>query len=63
MCSHLLNYTIDQALELVNNASCHYFEELYTNSKRKIDVVMRLVELYRPYLFFKAMYVVLTATL
>ncbi|CAM8879274.1 unnamed protein product [Rhodiola kirilowii] len=33
-----------------------YLEGLYTNTKRKIDVVMRLVELYRPYLFFKAIF-------
>lgn len=46
-----------QMLELANIASCHYFDGFYANVKRKIDVVMRLVELYRPYLFFKAMYV------
>ncbi|CAM8978575.1 unnamed protein product [Rhodiola kirilowii] len=45
-----------KALELANIASCHYFEGLYSNSKRKIDVVIRLVELYRPYLFFKAIF-------
>uniref|UniRef100_A0A7N0RHU1 Fatty acyl-CoA reductase n=1 Tax=Kalanchoe fedtschenkoi TaxID=63787 RepID=A0A7N0RHU1_KALFE len=43
-------------LELANIASCHYFEGFYANAKRKIDVVMRLVELYRPYLFFKAIF-------
>uniref|UniRef100_A0A7N1A896 Fatty acyl-CoA reductase n=1 Tax=Kalanchoe fedtschenkoi TaxID=63787 RepID=A0A7N1A896_KALFE len=43
-------------LELVNIVSCHYFDEFYTNAKRKIDVVMRLVQLYRPYLFFKAIF-------
>ncbi|CAM8961675.1 unnamed protein product [Rhodiola kirilowii] len=45
-----------KALELVNIASCHYFEGAYANAKRKIEIVMRLVELYRPYLFFKAIF-------
>ncbi|CAM8967183.1 unnamed protein product [Rhodiola kirilowii] len=45
-----------KVLELANIASCHYLEGFYTNTKRKIDVVMRLVELYRPYLFFKAIF-------
>uniref|UniRef100_A0A7N0VB28 Fatty acyl-CoA reductase n=1 Tax=Kalanchoe fedtschenkoi TaxID=63787 RepID=A0A7N0VB28_KALFE len=43
-------------LELANIVSCHYFDGFYTNAKRKIDVVMRLVQLYRPYLFFKAIF-------
>ncbi|CAM8961676.1 unnamed protein product [Rhodiola kirilowii] len=43
-----------KALELANIATCHYLEGVYSTAKRKIDVVMRLVELYRPYLFFKA---------
>uniref|UniRef100_A0A7N0V6Y5 Fatty acyl-CoA reductase C-terminal domain-containing protein n=1 Tax=Kalanchoe fedtschenkoi TaxID=63787 RepID=A0A7N0V6Y5_KALFE len=36
--------------------SCHYFEAFYKNAKRKIDVVMRLVELYWPYLFLKTIF-------
>uniref|UniRef100_A0A7N0U4N3 Fatty acyl-CoA reductase n=1 Tax=Kalanchoe fedtschenkoi TaxID=63787 RepID=A0A7N0U4N3_KALFE len=43
-------------LELANIMSCHYFEAFYKNAKRKIDVVMRLAELYWPYLFFKAIF-------
>uniref|UniRef100_A0A7N0U3G0 Fatty acyl-CoA reductase n=1 Tax=Kalanchoe fedtschenkoi TaxID=63787 RepID=A0A7N0U3G0_KALFE len=43
-------------LELTNMALCHYFEGFYSGAKRKIDVVMRLVQLYRPYLFFKAIF-------
>uniref|UniRef100_A0A7N0UZF3 Fatty acyl-CoA reductase n=1 Tax=Kalanchoe fedtschenkoi TaxID=63787 RepID=A0A7N0UZF3_KALFE len=45
-----------KALEFANIVSCHYFDGVYGNSKRKIDIVMRLVELYRPYLFFKAIF-------
>uniref|UniRef100_A0A7N0TIR2 Fatty acyl-CoA reductase n=1 Tax=Kalanchoe fedtschenkoi TaxID=63787 RepID=A0A7N0TIR2_KALFE len=43
-------------LEVANIACCHYFDGFYTIAKRKIDVVMRLVELYRPYLFFKPIF-------
>ncbi|XP_050212535.1 fatty acyl-CoA reductase 3-like [Mercurialis annua] len=41
-----------KGLEVVNTAFCHYFEGLYSDLNRKIKFVMRLVELYRPYLFF-----------
>lgn len=34
-----------------------YFQELYVNYDRKLRLVMRLVELYKPYMFFKGMYV------
>uniref|UniRef100_A0A7N0TVA3 Fatty acyl-CoA reductase n=1 Tax=Kalanchoe fedtschenkoi TaxID=63787 RepID=A0A7N0TVA3_KALFE len=56
--SHMsLRYILPlKMLELANIVCCHYFEGLYTTAKRKIDVVMRLVELYRPYLFFKAIF-------
>uniref|UniRef100_A0A7N0THH0 Fatty acyl-CoA reductase C-terminal domain-containing protein n=1 Tax=Kalanchoe fedtschenkoi TaxID=63787 RepID=A0A7N0THH0_KALFE len=45
-----------QMLEVANIACCSYFDDFYTTAKRKIDVVMRLAELYRPYLFFKAIF-------
>ncbi|KAL4014799.1 hypothetical protein IC575_027017 [Cucumis melo] len=40
-------------LELVNKASCHSFEDKYIDLKRKLNWVIRQVQLYRPYLFFK----------
>ncbi|XP_050367776.1 fatty acyl-CoA reductase 3-like [Argentina anserina] len=45
-----------KGLELVNIAFCKYFEGTYTDLNRKIKFVMRLVELYRPYLFFKGVF-------
>ncbi|KAF3455096.1 hypothetical protein FNV43_RR05544 [Rhamnella rubrinervis] len=43
-------------LQLVNVAFFQYFEDLYKNSKKKINLVIRLVELYRPYLLFKGIF-------
>ncbi|KAK6926605.1 Fatty acyl-coenzyme A reductase, NAD-binding domain [Dillenia turbinata] len=43
-----------KGLQLVNIAFCHYFREKYVNLNRKIKFVLRLIELYGPYLFFKA---------
>ncbi|CAJ2660163.1 unnamed protein product [Trifolium pratense] len=45
-----------KGLKLVNSALCQYFEGTYLELNRKIKVVMRLVELYRPYLFFKGIF-------
>ncbi|KAM6595226.1 hypothetical protein CsatA_005750 [Cannabis sativa] len=45
-----------KGLELVNNAFCQYFQGTYLHLSRKIKYVMRLVELYRPYLFFKGVF-------
>uniref|UniRef100_A0A2P2NYX7 Fatty acyl-CoA reductase n=1 Tax=Rhizophora mucronata TaxID=61149 RepID=A0A2P2NYX7_RHIMU len=41
-----------KGLELANTALCHLFDDTYSNLNRKINFVLRLVELYRPYLFF-----------
>ncbi|KDO58051.1 hypothetical protein CISIN_1g037479mg [Citrus sinensis] len=41
-----------KGLELANAAFCKYFQSKYNDLNRKINFVMRLVELYRPYLFF-----------
>lgn len=41
-----------KGLELANAAFCKYFQGQYNDLNRKINFVMRLVELYRPYLFF-----------
>ncbi|KAL7084839.1 hypothetical protein ACP275_14G246600 [Erythranthe tilingii] len=45
-----------KGLQLVNMACCRYFQGIYVDLCRKIKYVMRLVELYRPYLFFKGYY-------
>ncbi|GFQ03243.1 fatty acyl-coa reductase 1 [Phtheirospermum japonicum] len=43
-------------LKLVNVIFCNHFQDSYTNSKRKINRVMRLAELYEPYLFFQGIF-------
>ncbi|CAN6560042.1 unnamed protein product [Malus baccata var. baccata] len=45
-----------KGLEVVNAAFCQYFKGTYVDVSRKIKFVMRLVELYRPYLFFKGVF-------
>lgn len=45
-----------QVLRFVNIVSCQAFAETYKNLKRKITFVLRLVDLYKPYLFSKSYY-------
>ncbi|RDX61886.1 Fatty acyl-CoA reductase 3, partial [Mucuna pruriens] len=45
-----------KGLELVNAASCQYFQAMCLDFNRKILTVMRLVELYKPYLFFNGVF-------
>ncbi|KAI7982715.1 hypothetical protein LOK49_LG15G01856 [Camellia lanceoleosa] len=45
-----------KGLELVNTASCQYFQGICLKLRRKINFVMRMIEIYRPYLFFKGVY-------
>ncbi|KAM7275230.1 hypothetical protein ACFE04_017096 [Oxalis oulophora] len=45
-----------KGLEYANSALCHIFEDKYCDLNRKIKFVLRLIELYRPYLFFKGIY-------
>ncbi|CAH9138119.1 unnamed protein product [Cuscuta epithymum] len=45
-----------KGLEIVNIACCQYFHSIYNEMHRKIKTVMRLVNLYQPYLFFKGVY-------
>ncbi|XP_058190371.1 alcohol-forming fatty acyl-CoA reductase-like isoform X2 [Rhododendron vialii] len=45
-----------KGLQLANTTFCHFFEGTYSHLSRKIMFLMRLVELYKPYLFFKGMY-------
>ncbi|KAL1557630.1 alcohol-forming fatty acyl-CoA reductase [Salvia divinorum] len=43
-------------LSLLNAASCNYFQRAYLDLSRKVDFLMRLVELFSPYLFFKGVF-------
>ncbi|XP_047972316.1 fatty acyl-CoA reductase 3-like isoform X2 [Salvia hispanica] len=43
-------------LSLVNTASCNYFQRAYLDLSRKVMFLMRLVELFSPYLFFKGVF-------
>ncbi|GLT63856.1 hypothetical protein SLA2020_363880 [Shorea laevis] len=45
-----------KGLELANIAFCKYFQGVYSDLSRKINFVMRLVEIYRPYLFFNGIF-------
>ncbi|KAE9461345.1 hypothetical protein C3L33_06749, partial [Rhododendron williamsianum] len=45
-----------KGLEIINIAFCQYFGGVYRDLHRKINFVMRLIELYQPYLFFKGVY-------
>ncbi|KAL2511100.1 Fatty acyl-CoA reductase 3 [Abeliophyllum distichum] len=45
-----------KGLEIVNAACCQYFRSEYLKMYRKIKYVMRLIDLYRPYLFFKGVF-------
>ncbi|KAI3450694.1 hypothetical protein Pfo_007359 [Paulownia fortunei] len=43
-------------LSLVNTASCQYFQGTYLDLARKVKFLMRLVELFSPYVFFKGVF-------
>ncbi|KAK6119897.1 hypothetical protein DH2020_046371 [Rehmannia glutinosa] len=43
-------------LSLLNRASCHYFQGTYLGLARKVKFLMRLVELFSPYVFFKGVF-------
>ncbi|KAL8057805.1 hypothetical protein ABFX02_04G207300 [Erythranthe guttata] len=43
-------------LSLVNTASCQYFRGTYLDISRKVQFLMRLVQLFRPYVFFKGVF-------
>lgn len=45
-----------KALEIANIAFCQSFKGTFMEQSRKINNVMRLIEIYRPYLFFKGIY-------
>ncbi|XP_009631061.1 alcohol-forming fatty acyl-CoA reductase-like isoform X2 [Nicotiana tomentosiformis] len=45
-----------KVLEIVNTTLCQYFQGKYLELHRKINFVMRLIDLYGPYLFFKGIF-------
>ncbi|GMG98460.1 hypothetical protein Nepgr_000300 [Nepenthes gracilis] len=45
-----------KGLEIANTTFCQYFRSQYQELSRKISFVLRLIDLYRPYLFFKGIY-------
>ncbi|KAB1227268.1 Fatty acyl-CoA reductase 3 [Morella rubra] len=45
-----------KGLKLANVALCQYFRGRYLNLRRKLNIVMRLVDLYKPYLFSKGVF-------
>ncbi|XP_021279352.1 fatty acyl-CoA reductase 3-like [Herrania umbratica] len=45
-----------KGLELANTAFCQFFQGVYSDLNRKINFVMRLVDIYKPYLFFDAIF-------
>ncbi|KAL6196148.1 hypothetical protein ACLB2K_031763 [Fragaria x ananassa] len=45
-----------KGLKFVNKAFGQYFQDIYVNYSRKLDLVMRLVELYEPYMLFKGIF-------
>ncbi|XP_022854799.1 alcohol-forming fatty acyl-CoA reductase-like [Olea europaea var. sylvestris] len=44
-----------KVLYIVNAILCQYFGDIYRNLRRKVMFLMRLVELFSPYIFFKGM--------
>nr|AFK38475.1 unknown [Lotus japonicus] len=45
-----------KGLELANAVLCKYFQEMYLDLSSKIRTVMRLADLYQPYLFFHGIF-------
>lgn len=45
-----------KGLEIANSALCEYFRETYLDLNGKIRTIMRLADLYRPYLFFSGIF-------
>ncbi|KAG6570489.1 Fatty acyl-CoA reductase 3, partial [Cucurbita argyrosperma subsp. sororia] len=45
-----------KGLEFANKVFCHSFQGKYIDMKKKVNFVMRLIQLYRPYLFFNTIF-------
>ena len=52
-----------KGLKFVNKAFGGSFQDLYVNYSQKLKLMMRLVELYEPYMLFKGMYVYASSSL
>ncbi|WRX28781.1 Fatty acyl-CoA reductase, partial [Theobroma cacao] len=46
----------EKVLYLVNILNCQYFRQVYMDLNRKIKLVMRFAEVYKPYAFFKGIF-------
>ncbi|KAK1409996.1 hypothetical protein QVD17_36528 [Tagetes erecta] len=45
-----------QGLRVMNSALCHALDGTYTSLKRKVNYVLRMIDLYKPYLFSKSFF-------
>ncbi|KAI4313516.1 hypothetical protein L6164_026491 [Bauhinia variegata] len=45
-----------KVLKLLNTIFCQYFQKMYLEFNKKILIVMRLTDLYKPYLFFRGVF-------
>ncbi|AES97100.2 fatty acyl-CoA reductase [Medicago truncatula] len=45
-----------EVLNLVNKLICHSFQDVYVDKNKKIRLVKRLAKLYKPYVYFKAVF-------
>ncbi|KAL5697988.1 alcohol-forming fatty acyl-CoA reductase [Ranunculus cassubicifolius] len=45
-----------KGFQVLNAALCNLFQDTYTNANRKIKFMLRLVELYKPYVFFRGVF-------
>ncbi|KAL9236021.1 hypothetical protein vseg_010735 [Gypsophila vaccaria] len=50
-------FLIGKVLNLANVMGSRSFQQVLVNVHKKLNIVMKLVELYRPYLFFKGIFV------
>ncbi|KAI4313520.1 hypothetical protein L6164_026495 [Bauhinia variegata] len=52
-CYDKIYHVGSSVLKLLNTISCKYFQKMYIEFNRKIQIVMRLADLYKPHLFFR----------
>ncbi|KAK9756128.1 hypothetical protein RND81_01G075400 [Saponaria officinalis] len=50
-------FLVGKTLNLANNIGSRSLQQVLINTDKKLKVIMKLVELYRPYLFFKGIFV------
>ncbi|KAF2321638.1 hypothetical protein GH714_000803 [Hevea brasiliensis] len=56
LCFIRFNTSHTQVLKLANTIFCQRFQGAYSNLNRRIKLVVRIVELYQPYLFFHGIF-------